>query len=109
MATLPAWVTDPEAALPATPCLAVTTDVEMHYSRRRRLGGRFSFRRPDVTVYRCIGRGDQLTSSDAVMVIEVISPGSEYIDTVDKKAQYADAMDLQDPFPVTIPFSALDG
>ncbi|MFI5776446.1 hypothetical protein [Nocardia sp. NPDC051570] len=41
-----------EAARPPEPCTRVVTDVEMHY-RERRAGTEFSFRRPDVAVYRC--------------------------------------------------------
>ncbi|MEU2034549.1 Uma2 family endonuclease [Nocardia amamiensis] len=78
-----------EAAKPADPCTRVSTDVDVHFSRRRDHAGAFSFRRPDVTVYRCIERGTKLTTSDALMVVEVVSPGSVYTDTVDKLAEYA--------------------
>ncbi|MEV0250257.1 Uma2 family endonuclease [Nocardia sp. NPDC050712] len=78
-----------EAAKPADPCTRVTTDVDVYFTRRRRGDGAFSFRKPDVTVYRCIERGSKLTTNDALLVVEVVSPGSVYSDTVDKLAEYA--------------------
>jgi Uma2 family endonuclease len=76
-----------EAAKPVDPCFAVSSEVDMNYARVTGRG--FSFRRPDVSVYRCLPRGAKLMASDAVMVVEVVSPGSEYVDTVDKLAEYA--------------------
>jgi Uma2 family endonuclease len=78
-----------ESAKPAEPCTRVSTDVDVYFGKRRRQGGKFSFRRPDVSVYRCIERGSKLTAPDTLMVIEVVSPGSGYTDTVDKLAEYA--------------------
>ncbi|WP_199856716.1 Uma2 family endonuclease [Nocardia suismassiliense] len=78
-----------EAAKPAEPCTRVSTDVDVHFTRRRNRDGAFSFRRPDVTVYRCVERGTKLTTNDALLVVEVVSPGSGYTDTVDKLAEYA--------------------
>jgi Uma2 family endonuclease len=78
-----------EAARPAEPCIRVVTDFEMHYLKDRPRSPGFSFRRPDVTVHRCISRGQKLTTADVLLVVEVVSPGSEYIDTVDKRAEYA--------------------
>nr|WP_246461863.1 Uma2 family endonuclease [Nocardia transvalensis] len=78
-----------ESAKPDEPCTRVSTDVDVHFTRRRNRDGAFSFRRPDVTVYRCVERGAKLTTTDALMVVEVISPGSGYTDTVDKLAEYA--------------------
>ncbi|MFI9510818.1 Uma2 family endonuclease [Nocardia sp. NPDC052566] len=78
-----------DAARPAEPCTRVVTDFEMHYQRVRPRTRGFSFRRPDVVVHRCIPRGEKLHSDDVLLVVEVVSPGSEYIDTVDKHAEYA--------------------
>ncbi|WP_227997329.1 Uma2 family endonuclease [Nocardia australiensis] len=78
-----------DAARPAEPCTQVVTDFEMHYHKVRPRSPGFSFRRPDVVVHRCFPRGQKLTTADALLVVEVISPGSEYIDTVDKRAEYA--------------------
>jgi Uma2 family endonuclease len=51
-----------------------------------------NFRRPDVTVYRCIPDDVRLYSNDVLLVVEVVSPESSFkTDTVDKKAVYADA------------------
>jgi Uma2 family endonuclease len=53
---------------------------------------RFTFRRADVVVYRCID--DPLrrpAAEDTVLVIEVTSPTTAREDLVDKKAQYATA------------------
>jgi Uma2 family endonuclease len=77
-----------EAAKPAEPCTRVVTDIEMHYTHHRPNAG-FSFRRPDAVVYRCIERGRKVTTADVLLAVEVVSPGSEYIDTVDKRAEYA--------------------
>jgi Uma2 family endonuclease len=78
-----------EEAKPGDPCTRVSTDVDVHFRKRRRRDGAFSFRRPAVTVYRCIDRGAKLTTEDALLVVEVVSPGSGYTDTVDKLAEYA--------------------
>lgn len=78
-----------EAAKPTEPCTRVSTDIDVHFVKRKRSDGKFSFRRPDVSVYRCIERGAKLTTRDALMVVEVVSPGSGYTDTVDKIAEYA--------------------
>jgi Uma2 family endonuclease len=73
---------------PAGPCLTVETDVDVILWR---VPG-FTFRRPDVTVYKCID--DPLrkpAAEDTVLVIEVTSPTTAREDLVDKKAQYATA------------------
>lgn len=56
----------------------------------------FTFRRPDVTVYRCLtaGRGGRWTkpyASDAVVVVEVVSEHSAGVDLLEKRARYAAA------------------
>jgi Uma2 family endonuclease len=78
-----------EAAKPAEPCTRVSTGIDVHFLKRKRADGTFSFRRPDVSVYRCIERGSKLSARDTLMVVEVVSPGSGYTDTVDKMAEYA--------------------
>lgn len=67
----------------------MSTDIDVHFLKRKRIDGKFSFRRPDVSVYRCIERGSKLLAPDTLMVVEVVSPGSGYTDTVDKLAEYA--------------------
>ncbi|TMR06777.1 Uma2 family endonuclease [Actinomadura soli] len=78
-----------EAAKPDDPCLRVSTDIDVHFVKRLRKDGKFSFRRPDVSVDKCVPRGAKLTAADTVAVVEVVSPGSGYTDTVDKLAEYA--------------------
>jgi Uma2 family endonuclease len=138
-----------EATKPNEPCLRVSSDIDLYFDKRRGKDGRLSFRRPDVTVYKCVPRGSKIRTSDATLVVEVVSPGSGYTDTVDKLAEYAyegipvylivfldvelyvkmiheyrldwasrtyrlveahvDVLELEHPFPITIPFSELDG
>jgi Uma2 family endonuclease len=78
-----------DTARPAEPCVRVVTDFEMHYREVRPRTPGFSFRRPDVVVHRFIPRGEKLHTDDVLLVVEVVSPGSEYTDTVDKRAEYA--------------------
>ena len=78
-----------ETAKPHEPCTRVSTDIDVHFVKRKRTDGKFSFRRPDVSVYRCIERGSKLSARDTLMVVEAVSPGSGYTDTVDKLAEYA--------------------
>ncbi len=54
----------------------------------------FNFRTPDVIAYRCIeeprGRWKtKPTAVDAVLVVEVVSPGTVTADCIDKRAEYA--------------------
>jgi Uma2 family endonuclease len=77
-----------EAARPEQPCLGVSTGVDVFF-RRRKIDGEFSFRRPDVSLYQCVERGTKLKATDVRLVVEVVSPGSGYTDTVDKVAEYA--------------------
>jgi Uma2 family endonuclease len=78
-----------EAAKPADPRTRVSTGIDVYFAGRERTDGTLSFRRPDVSVYRCIERGARLSARDALLVAEVVSPGSGYTDTVDKLAEYA--------------------
>ncbi|MGW4371302.1 Uma2 family endonuclease [Nocardia takedensis] len=78
-----------EAARPDEPCTGVVTDFEMHYLHGRPGSPGFSFRRPDVALHRCLDEDRKLTTEDVLSVAEVVSPGSEYTDTVDKRAEYA--------------------
>lgn len=78
-----------EAAKPDEPCLRVSTDVDVYYMKRRGKDEKLSFRTPDVSVYRCVPRGQKIKTSDVLAVVEVVSPGSGYTDTVDKLAEYA--------------------
>ncbi|NNH71829.1 Uma2 family endonuclease [Nocardia uniformis] len=73
--------------LPSTePCIRVETDIDVVLWRIPR----FTFRRPDVVVYRCLEeRGAKPEASDALIVVEVSSPSTVEEDLLDKKAQYA--------------------
>ena len=56
----------------------------------------FTFRRPDVTVYRCLpsaqrGQWTKPRAADAVVVIEVVSEHSAGSDLLEKRARYAAA------------------
>jgi hypothetical protein len=46
-----------EAARPAQPCTQVSTGADVHLMKRRRSDGTLSFRRPDISVYRCTEEG----------------------------------------------------
>jgi len=76
------------ARSPAGPCLRVETDVDIVLWRVPT----FTFRRPDVVVYKCL---DDLarkpTAQETLLVVEVTSPTTIKEDLVDKKAQYAAA------------------
>ena len=80
-----------EAARPPVPCISVSTDVDMYYAKRQRdaEGNLFSFRRPDITVHRCLERGAKLGTRSVLIAIEVVFPGSETTDRVQKVAEYA--------------------
>lgn len=76
------------ARSPADPCLTIETDVVVVLWRVPR----FTFRRPDVTVYQCIEDPTRKpTAQETVLVAEVASPTTAREDLVDKKAQYATA------------------
>jgi Uma2 family endonuclease len=72
----------------AGPCLTVETDVDVVLWRVPR----FTFRRPDVAVCRCIDDPTRRPSAqETVLVVEVTSPTTAREDLVDKRAQYATA------------------
>ncbi len=69
------------------PCLMVETDVDVRISDVP-----LNFRRPDITVHRCLPNDRRLYAADATLVVEIVSPDSSFrTDTVDKKAAYAAA------------------
>jgi Uma2 family endonuclease len=80
-----------ERARPPAPCIAVSTEVDMHYAKHRHdsEGDLFSFRRPDITVHRCLERGAKLDTRNVLIAVEIVSPGSERTDLVQKVAEYA--------------------
>lgn len=76
------------ARSPSGPCLRVETDVDVILWRVPR----FTFRRPDVVVYKCIDDpARKPTAQETVLVVEVTSPTTAREDLLDKKAQYAAA------------------
>jgi Uma2 family endonuclease len=76
------------ARSPADPCLRVETDVDVILWRVPR----YTFRRPDIAVYKCIDDpARKPTAQETVLVVEVASPTTAREDLVDKKAQYATA------------------
>ncbi|WP_250282080.1 MULTISPECIES: Uma2 family endonuclease [unclassified Frankia] len=69
-------------------CLAVNNDVDLRLRDIPLLN-----RRPDVILYRCLDRaaGERLRAEHALLVIEIVLPGSETQDTTDKLGEYARA------------------
>ncbi|MBP2705965.1 Uma2 family endonuclease [Microbispora sp. RL4-1S] len=69
-------------------CLTVNTDVDLRLRDVPLLN-----RRPDVVLYRCLDRerGERLRAKHALLVVEIVSPGSETQDTTDKFGEYAKA------------------
>jgi Uma2 family endonuclease len=67
-------------------CLEVDTDVDLRLQDVPLLN-----RRPDVILYRCLNRGEKIRADDAVLVVEIVSPGSVAADTADKFTEYARA------------------
>ena len=67
-------------------CLTVNNDVDL---RLRDVP--LHIRRPDVALYRCLDRerGERLRAEHTLLVIEIVSPGSETQDTADKLTEYA--------------------
>jgi Uma2 family endonuclease len=78
-----------DAARPAQPCTRVSTGAAVHFTKRRRSDGTLSFRRPDISIFRCTDKNARLFARDALMAVEVVTPDSGYTDTLDKLAEYA--------------------
>lgn len=81
-----------KSARPASPCLEVLPDTDMYYDQiDTRVAGsdrRFTMRRPDITVHRCLPPGIRLTSSNVLVAIEIVSTNSQ-TDFIDKRGEYA--------------------
>lgn len=76
------------ARKPAGPRLTVDTEIDVVLWRIPR----FTFRRPDVVIYRCLDDpARKLAAQEVVLVAEVTSPSTTHEDLIDKKAQYAAA------------------
>ncbi|MBT2227954.1 Uma2 family endonuclease [Nonomuraea sp. NEAU-A123] len=69
-------------------CVAVNNDVDLRLRDLPLLN-----RRPDVALYRCLDRerDERLRAEHALLVVEIVSPGSETQDTTDKLGEYAKA------------------
>src|SRR5258708_3989450 len=69
-------------------CITVNSDVDLRLRDLPLLN-----RRPDIVLYRCLDRDrdERLRAEHALLVIEIVSPGSETQDTSDKPAEYAKA------------------
>jgi Uma2 family endonuclease len=67
-------------------CLTVNSDIDLRLRDVPLLN-----RRPDVVLYRCLDRGrrERLRPDHVLLVIEIVSPGSETQDTTDKLGEYA--------------------
>lgn len=77
-----------ETARPKEPCLRVQMETDVVLWRVPK----FTFRRPDVVVYRCKeDRNAKLEAADVVLMVEVSSPSTNREDLTDKLAQYAAA------------------
>ncbi|MFC0866159.1 Uma2 family endonuclease [Sphaerimonospora cavernae] len=79
-------------ARPEAPCLDVLQDTDMRYRHRNphvtQAGKRFTFRRPDICVLRCLLPGARLWSGDVLVAVEITSSDDE-VDFNDKRAEYA--------------------
>lgn len=67
-------------------CITVNSDVDLRLRDVPLLN-----RRPDVVLYRCLDRdrGERLRAEHVLLLIEIVSPGSETQDTTDKPGEYA--------------------
>jgi Uma2 family endonuclease len=79
-------------ARPGTPCIDVLQDTDMRYRHRNphvvRAGKKFTFRRPDIVILRCL-QPDALLWSDDVLVAVEITSSDDDVDFNDKRAEYA--------------------
>lgn len=80
------------AARPPAPCIDVLQDTDMRYRHRNphvaREGKKFTFRRPDLAVFRCLRPGERLWSDDVLVAVEITSSDDD-VDFNDKRAEYA--------------------
>jgi Uma2 family endonuclease len=80
------------AARPAAPCLDVLQDTDMRYRNRNphysKDGRKFTVRRPDISVLRCLAPGARMWSDDVLVAIEITSSDDD-MDFNDKRAEYA--------------------
>jgi Uma2 family endonuclease len=69
-------------------CITVNNDVDLRLRDVPLLN-----RRPDVILYTCLDRerGERLRAEHTLLVVEIVSPGSETQDTTDKLGEYAKA------------------
>jgi Uma2 family endonuclease len=67
-------------------CLTVNIDVDLRLRDIPLLN-----RRPDVVLYRCLDADERLRAEHAQLIIEIVSPGSQTTDEVDKPGEYARA------------------
>ncbi|MFI6504269.1 Uma2 family endonuclease [Nonomuraea typhae] len=76
-----------ESARPANgPCMRVEVDVDVVLWRVPS----YTFRRPDVVIYKCLDvPGSKPSASETLAVVEVASPTTEKEDLIDKRIQYA--------------------
>jgi Uma2 family endonuclease len=79
-------------ARPVTPCIDVLQDTDMRYRHRNphvvRAGKKFTFRRPDIAVLRCLKPDARLWSDDVLVAVEITSSDDD-TDFNDKRAEYA--------------------
>jgi len=77
-----------EDARPKEPCTRAQMETDVVLWRIPK----YTFRRPDVVIYRCKqDRNAKPEASDVELMVEVSSPSTEREDLVDKMAQYAAA------------------
>ncbi|MEO3868395.1 Uma2 family endonuclease [Nonomuraea sp. B12E4] len=69
-------------------CVTVNNDADLRLRDAPLLN-----RRPDVVMYHCLDRerAERLRAQHALLVVEIVSPGSETQDTTDKLGEYAKA------------------
>jgi Uma2 family endonuclease len=86
-------------------CLGVDTDVDLRMHDVPLLN-----RRPDVVLYHCLESDEVLRPADVLLILEIVSPGSETTDRVTKFKEYAKAgvphywiVRLGPEFPASVP------